>query len=132
MRGYRRRLRVWETDYGREAGWVIECHGLPIAILTDPRWEEMFWVSYRIEIVTDDPELRQRMITKEFWLNSEGLVWRSREFGEVAEFAFPAVSPFPKSGRLTMRVLYLPIGGPWAWDRVVLSIRRWMGWSSAC
>jgi hypothetical protein len=86
----------------------------------------MFWDSYRMEIVADDPALRQRMQTPEFWAGTEwvGLVWRSREFGEVAENAFPALAPFREPGRLTMRGLYLPIGEPWPWDRLVLWWRR--------
>jgi hypothetical protein len=86
----------------------------------------MFWDSYRLEVVTDDPELRQRLQTPEFWMagESEGLVWRSREFGEVAEGAFPALSPFPEPGRLMMRRLYLRIGEPRPWDWLVLWWRR--------
>src|ERR1051326_7193222 len=60
---YHRRLRIWETNFGREAGWLIERHGQPIAILTEPRSEDMFWDSYRLEILTNDPELRQRFLT---------------------------------------------------------------------
>ena len=122
MRSYGDRLRIWETNYGRDAGWVIERRGEAIAVLTDLRFEDMFWDSYRIEVVTNDPELRQRMQTAEFWsaAESEGLAWRSREFGEVADGAFPALSPFPEPGRITMRHLYLPIGQPRPWDRLVM------------
>lgn len=128
LHGYDRRLRIWETNYGRDCGWVIERKGKPIAILTEPRWEEMFWDSYRLEIVADDPDLRALMITKEFWATAEAenLGWRNREIGEVAEFAFPALSPFPEPGRLMMRGLYLAIGEPWPWDWIVLWIRRWL------
>jgi hypothetical protein len=127
LRGYRRRLRIWEANYGRDCGWIIERQGRPIAVLTEPRREEMFWDSYRMEIVTDDLELRTRMFTTEFWAKAEaeGLVWRNRKFGEVAEFAFPSFAPFPEPDRLMMRRLYLPIGEPWPWDWLVLWIRRW-------
>src|SRR5262249_14737196 len=99
---YGRRLRIWETNYGRSCGWVIERDGQAIAVLTEPRFEDMFWDSYRMEIVAEDPELRARLRTKEFWARAEGegLVWRNREFGEMAEFAFPALDPFPEPGRL--------------------------------
>jgi hypothetical protein len=127
VQGYSRRLRIWETNYGRDAGWVIERQSQVVAILTDPRFEDMFWDSYRLEVVTADPELRQRMRTPEFWAvaESEGLVWRNREFGEVANGAFPALSPFPEPGRLIVRRLYLDIGQPWPWDFFVLWWRRW-------
>jgi hypothetical protein len=122
VRSYGQRLRIWETNYGRDAGWLIERRGEVVAVLTDPRWEDMFWDGYRMEVVTSHPELRRRLQSAEFWAaaESEGLVWRSREFGEVADGAFPALSPFPEPGRLTMRRLYLPIGEPWPWDWLVL------------
>jgi len=79
-----------------------------------------------MEVVTGDPELRQRLQTVAFWAaaESEGLTWRSREFGEAADGAFPALSPFPEPGRLVVRRLYLPIGEPWPWDWVALWWRR--------
>jgi hypothetical protein len=128
LHGYCRRLRIWETHYGRDCGWVVERQGQAIAILSEARCEEMFWDSYRMEIVTQDSELRQKMLTKEFWVRaeSEDLVWRNRELGEVARFAFPALSPFPEPGRLMMRGLYLAIGDPWPWDWIVLWLRRWL------
>jgi hypothetical protein len=124
---YARRLRIWETNYGRDCGWVIERQGKAIAILTEPRWEEMFWDSYRMEIVAGDGELRAQMLTKEFWARaeSEGLLWRNREFAEIAEYAFPALSPFPEPGRLMTRGLSLAIGDPYPWDRIVLWMRSW-------
>src|SRR5262245_50642085 len=132
MRHYLRRLRIWETDYGRMPGWLVERDGQPIAQLTEPRFEEMFWDSYRLDILTDDSELRRRMLTEKFWNNaeSERLVWRSRAYGELAPSAFPASNPFPEPGRLTMRGLYLPIRPPKLFDRFVLWIRRQFGASS--
>ena len=126
MRGYSRRLKIWETDYGRAAGWLVECDGHPIAQLTEPRFEEMFWDSYRLEILTDDSELRRRILTDEFWDNaeSEGLVWRSGEFGEQAPNAFPSGAPLREPGRVVMRALYLSIADPTLFDGAVLWFRR--------
>lgn len=97
------------TDYGRKAGWVAERDGVPVAVLTDSRFEDMHWYSYRLEIVAQDLAAREEMLTEEFWRGNgwRGLVWRNRESGEVAEFAFPAASPFTEQGRLMMRGLYL-------------------------
>ncbi len=60
MHRYARRLRIWETDFGRDSGWVIERQGETIAILTEWRSEEMFWDSYLLEIVAADSGLRGR------------------------------------------------------------------------
>lgn len=35
-----RRLRIFETDYGRDGGWIVECDGEEAALLVDPRAEE--------------------------------------------------------------------------------------------
>lgn len=127
MGSYGKRLRIWETNYGREGGWVVERQGQVIAGLTDHRSEEMFWDSYYLEVVTNDADLRQRLQTPDFWASaeSEGLVWRSREFGETADGAYAALSPFPEPGRLAVRGLYLAIGAPRRWDRLVLRWRRY-------
>ena len=124
---YGRRLRIWETNCGRASGWVIEKQGTPIAKLTDCRWEEVFWDSYRLEVVTDDPDLRAQLLMKEFWAvaEAEGLAYRSLEFGEVAPFAFPSLSPFSEPGRLMMRGLFLDIGQPGLFASFVLWFRRW-------
>ena len=107
----RRDRRAWlrETDYGRRAGWFVEREGEVIAVLTEPRTEDMFWNSYRMEVVAADPRLRERMYSAAFWAGAEaeGLVYRNRETGEEAPFAFPALDPFPEPGRLMLRGLYL-------------------------
>lgn len=122
---YTKRLRIWEMNFGRDAGWIIERHGQAIAVLSDPRGN-MLWCSYAIEIVTDDPELIRKMTTIAFWdyFKTEGVVWRNKLFGDVAEYAFPAINPFPEPGRLMMGYLYLAIGHPSLFDRIVLWFRK--------
>ena len=41
FRRYRRRLRIWETDFGRDAGWIGERDGKPVAQLIHPRFVDM-------------------------------------------------------------------------------------------
>jgi hypothetical protein len=124
--GYQRRLRIWETNFGRDAGWIAERDGRPVAVLTEPRWEEMFWDSYCLEIIADDPQVRDAMLAEAFWRGNGwvGLAWRNREFGDLAESAFPAIDAFPAPGRLTMRGLYIPLDSPGCLDWIVLWVRR--------
>jgi hypothetical protein len=117
-----RRLRIFETDYGREAGWYVEGHGRRIAVLTAPRREEMFWDSYRIEPMTEDPEEAQLLSAPAHWLDNE-FVFRSREFGETAAYAFPAGEPICGDHRVLMRGLYLSISKPTVWERWLLWCR---------
>ncbi|MDM4019445.1 hypothetical protein [Roseiconus lacunae] len=123
---YTRSLEIWESNYGRDAGWNIERHGVVIATLSDPQPGDMFWDHYRIDIVTDDELLRAAMGTDEFWLNAEsaGLVFRNRVFGEVAKNAFPSHPPFDTDGRIQMRALYLDIRPPMPWDWLFLYFCR--------
>jgi hypothetical protein len=124
-RAYRRRLRILETDYGRETGWLVELAGTPVALLTDPRCEDMFWDSYRLEPLTEDPELRKQLFTKAFWDEFPRLTFRSREFGDVVPDAWPAGDVFTRDGRVTMRCLYLVVRAPWPWEWPILWWRRW-------
>src|SRR5690242_10322255 len=49
------RLRILETDFGRDAGWSVELDGRVIAVLTEPQFVDMFWESCAIEWL-DEPE----------------------------------------------------------------------------
>lgn len=126
LTAYRRELRIWETNFGREAGWYVERNGERIAMLIAPKWEEMFWVSYLLVPLTEDIDLRQRLRMDSFWnhAEAEGVVYRNREFGTIARFAFPAINPLRKGGRISMRMLYLPIGMGMPWDWLIVWWRR--------
>jgi hypothetical protein len=117
-----RRLRIFETAYGRAAGWYVEHHGRRLALLTDPRFEEMFWESYRIEPLTAAPEEAQMLTSRDRWLSGE-FVFRNREFGEIAENAFAAGQPFCDDHRVLIRGLYLGIDRPSVWERLLLWYR---------
>ncbi len=118
------RLRVFQTNYGREAGWYVESDGRRCALLTGPRFEEMFWESYAVEPLADDPDERQRIVgDPEWWLGRE-LKFRNREFDILAPTAFVAGCVFCEPGRVLMRALYLYIGPPTTWERL------WLWWLS--
>lgn len=119
-----RRLRVFETNYRREAGWFVEWNGRRVAVLTEPRWADMFWYTYTVEWATDDPAERERLQSADdcLWWGHR-LQFRSREFGEIAQHAF-AAGP-PRDGRVFMRGLYLKRWGPWPWEWFLLWLRGW-------
>jgi hypothetical protein len=103
-----RRRQIIESDYGRMGGWYVEHNGRRIAALSEPQWEDAFWVSYAIEPLTEDEEERRQLLESDtFWLTE--FVYRSMQFGEVADNAFPALHPFISPGRINMRGLYLTI-----------------------
>ena len=112
-----RRSRIIETNYGRDCGWYVEVEGRKLAVLTDPQWDDMFWVSYRMEPLTEDAEERALLYTAEFWYCGK-VVYRNREFDDVVS-AFvggPGYGPVAETGRLSMRGLYLMVPDhPWGW-----------------
>ncbi len=98
------------TDHGRSQGWDIElAAGEVIARLDEPRYEDMFWVSYRLTPTTDDAALASRLLSREFWRSdaANALVYRSRALGLIAPHAFASIEPFVAPARLNMRGLYL-------------------------
>lgn len=99
--------RLRETDHGRSEGWDVSLDGEVVALLDEPAYEEMFWVSYRIVPCTHDPELAARLLSDEYWSRHfQDLCFRSRALGLAASHAFPA-REFVAPGRVNMRGLYL-------------------------
>jgi hypothetical protein len=123
----RLRLVLFETDYGRRAGWYVERAGQRVALLLDPRFEDMFWDSYRVEPLVEDPEERRRILSDRGWWHQRGLVFRNRQFDAVADTAFAGGEVFTEAGRVVMRGLHLGIGPPNCWERAVMWVRRRLG-----
>ena len=120
---YERKLQAYEAG----GAWIVERKGKPVALLTDPQFEEMFWTSWKLEPLSDHPDERAVIFTTEYWdpkFDSE-TVYRSRDFGRVAPNAFPALDPFgDASDRLVMRALGSPSPRPWPWDRLIMWLRK--------
>jgi hypothetical protein len=110
-------LRILETNFGRDSGWYVERDGRCVAVLTDYKWEEMFWASYAVEWMSDDPQERDLL------LSAGNLTFRNREFGEVAE---AILARSAEEGRVLARGLYLIRRGPFFWERLIL----WWCWKS--
>lgn len=125
-RWYERRLRLMETNLGKGSGWYVELKGRRLAVLSEYRMEEMFWDSYRLEPVTDDPMLNQRLLS-DFWLDENWIevVFRNREFTDiVVRCTFPSSIPFQEPGRLMIRGLYYDVWPAMPWDHFFLWWRR--------
>jgi hypothetical protein len=123
---YLLRLRILNSDFGRESGWEIEHQGQCIATLTEPWMEDMFWDSYRMNVLSDDLAIRKKVLTNEFWNSAEAdaIVLRSREFRTIAQFAVPAKNPITTDGRIVMRGLYIPVTKDRLLERVGLWVMR--------
>jgi hypothetical protein len=124
---FSRRLDIIESGFGRLGGWYVEENGERLAALVDVRFADMFWDSYRLEVLTTDPIQRAKLLTAEFW-TSDGLAFRSIPFGEVSRRAVPSLSAsttLRATGRIEMRWLRLPVQcQPWDWAAIQLR-RLW-------
>ena len=107
-----RRLRIIESDYGRNYGWYVERNGRRIAALTDPVWdcESQFWFRYRVVPLSDDPADLAFLRSDACWNASGEAIYRNREFGEIACSAFGQIGAAEvvcETGEVSMRFLHL-------------------------
>jgi hypothetical protein len=123
------RLRIIESNYGRDPGWLVEVAARQLAILSDCRPEDMFWDSYRVEPLSADATEAALVLTEDFWNRLD--VYRprycSRAFAVAAANAFAAWrSPgtgVSATGRVSMRGLYLNVPS-YPWDGFLLWLPR--------
>lgn len=117
------RLEIFETNYGRTSDWYAELNGKRLALLTEPQYEDMFWVSYKVESLPDAYTEGPGPDSPAFWEDG-GLVFRSVRFSLVAKYAFAALGEPYKNGRVHMRGLYITIPEPSDREKIELARRR--------
>jgi len=117
------RLRMLESDFGRNAGWYVEIAGRRVAELTDPQFFDMFWVSYRVDLLTDDAEECSCILNDLNWWDQKELTFRNREFDTIAKNAFAGGSQ-PDPNRRIMRGLYIDMDPPNLFEELLLLVRR--------
>lgn len=119
---------VWETNYGRDCGWIVEKDGKIVAMLDNNKPVEMFWNEYDIIAVCDEGNDGEYVFTREFWdsFSSETLRFRNCEFQDEVS-AFPAGNPVPHHGKVVMRGLYIPVRAPDILNQIAIYFRRIFG-----
>lgn len=104
-------------------GWYVELGGRRVAELTDPKPEDMFWVSYAVSSLPEDEPTRNAVFADEFWKRPD-LVYRNRVTGEVPPNAFQGgPPPSNERPRVAMRALYSSLT-PSRYERLLLWLRR--------
>jgi hypothetical protein len=116
---------VWLEVTETGGGWCVERDGRTVALLTEPRFVDMFWYAWRIDPLTEDEAERAALFSEAYWnpLLLPRTAFRSREYNVIADAFWAGKDPV-QDGRLVMRALYQPIREPWLWDRLILSVRR--------
>ena len=122
---YINKLKVWESDYGRQNGWIVEKNSKPVALLTDPEYVDMFWVSYQIELIDQSENLVSQMQTQDFWneFHSKGFVLRNRTIPSFEKSDMVLVSMHESVGRVSFRSLHIHINSPTIFDGLLLMAR---------
>lgn len=116
------RLRILETNYGRDGGWFVEYEGRRVALLTDPWFADMFWDSYHLTVLSDSPGEREAILNSTAFWRESPLVYKSRIFSLEAAFAISA--GLDTDGRVSMRGLYLPVRWQFLGELIVWLRRR--------
>lgn len=116
---------MWLDVVETGGGWFVERDGRRVALLTEPRFVDMFWYAWRIEPLAEAEAERAAILSQAYWdpLLLPRTVFRSREYDVLANAFWAGEHPV-QDGRLVMRGLYQPIRQPWLWDRWVLWARR--------
>src|SRR5262245_9053823 len=100
------RLRIVQSDYGRDFGWYVERDGQRLGVLSEPTFADMFWVRYRILPVRDDPEVEKLLFEEDYWVSPK-YRFINREFSKYNVEAFGPVESDRR--HVTMRGLYLNV-----------------------
>jgi hypothetical protein len=115
------RLQIAESGYGQEYGWYVERDGKRLAILTEPKFADMFWVQYRIEPLSQAPAIVAALFEDTYW-SSPKYTFRNRKFPQHEIEAFGPVDSDRCHAEL--RGLYLEASFSW-WERCRCWRRLW-------
>jgi hypothetical protein len=96
------------TDEELAAGWFVEVDGRPVALLTEPQYYDMFWVSLTLTPLVDDLTERLRICTDRLWWLENRLKLHNRLTDAASDQTFPAGDVFTDSGRVILRAICLP------------------------
>lgn len=105
-----RTFQVWESDYGRMAGWILEYQSSPIALLSDPWFEDTFWYSYQMEFRQNAHVTEAEFYSDDFWnvrIFEKGYRWRNCYFDGYDGGAFSGRPPTIPGSRIFVRALYM-------------------------
>ena len=86
-----------------DSGWFVEQSGRRVAALSKPKFIDMFWQEYEVELLTDDPKVIAAMRTVDFW-SSQNVRYRNRAFCDLVVCAFAGGHGMSKK-RVVMRGL---------------------------
>lgn len=110
--------RRWLEAY-RDPGWFVERDGNRVGLLTKPEMQDMFWLWWKVEPLSDAPSENENVLNPEFWACEllPRTRFLSRAFGTQADAFWSGT--IQTDGRILMRGMYEdePVG---LWNRFVV------------
>lgn len=124
FRSFRRWCRKRRDYFDSGGSWYVEYLDKRIALLTDPRWQNMFWETWYVEPLSTDAAERELTLTPEFWSeHGVNFVFRNREYGVFGWGFSGSLSFVEDSQRVQLRLLY-PVIRPWLWENWIVRRRE--------
>lgn len=127
----KRRVEIYESDFGRKFGWDVYLKNILIAELTDSTWllDSQFWHEYNLTVLTDNSDIYRRMTQNDFWYNSENLNnirYVNKKYGTECTDVLSG-NPFIMGDQLKirMRFLYVPVRLK-LWDYIYSVLKKLM------
>lgn len=120
-----RRLRTFESNGGRDLGWYVEKDGRTWAMLTDCTFADMFWDTYAVQPLVQEPALREQLFSKDFWHLGPLPTFRNRVTDETLEALPGGLVPTEANPRLMVHGLYSKLTpSPYEQLLLLLLLRR--------
>jgi hypothetical protein len=89
--------------------WIVEKAGRPFGRLKDARFQDMFWVNYRVVDLTERPADRDALFSKSFWHEAPLPTYRHAHTGHLNSTAFAGgLLPTPECPWVSIRALHPP------------------------
>jgi hypothetical protein len=107
---------------------LVERDGHAVAVLDDPRLDDMFWLKWRMTAIPSDSQPSSDVFSNSFWHDShmDTTVFRCKASGQVADAVIWAWSQAVCDGRLVLRGAYVPVAvgirqNPILWLKLLLT-----------
>lgn len=111
--------------------WYLELEGQRLAVLRDPEWAEMFWSSFRADLLEETPEVAYTAFSLRDW-DACRYTLRHVDSGVTAPFAliagfnvdeFKGDRIYAPVGRITLRGVYPDPPQPTLLEHLLLACR---------
>jgi len=117
------RIRLFESYYGHYYGWFVERNGQRIAMLTEPRYYEMFWLLFTVVPLTSDETLKTQLSNDEFWAD-RFLSYRNCKLDIETQNFIVRWNPELPKGTVILRGYPIDNPEPTIWEKILLFFRR--------